>query len=70
MPFARGMQQTASPVDPGPEVARRVRASSVAAVARQLGMAREQIARLAGGLDVREATRALARERLRERGGV
>lgn len=50
--------------DPRPEIARRVRASSVTAVARELGLAREQIARLAGGLDVRPATLALARERL------
>jgi hypothetical protein len=50
--------------DPRPEISRRVRTSSVTAVARELGIAREQIARLAGGLDVRASTLALARERL------
>jgi hypothetical protein len=45
-------------------IAARVRASSVAAVARDLRMPREQIARLAGGLPVRPGTLALARERL------
>jgi hypothetical protein len=50
--------------DPRPEIARRVRASSIHAVSRELGIAREQIARLAGGLDVRDGTLALARERL------
>lgn len=46
------------------EIARRVKASSVSAVSRELGIAREQIARLAGNLSVREGTLALARERL------
>ncbi|MGA2451643.1 MAG: hypothetical protein ABTD50_23550 [Polyangiaceae bacterium] len=57
------MQHTALP-DPRPEIARRVRAASVTAVARDLGIPREQIARLAGGLDVRASTLALARDRL------
>lgn len=48
------------------EIARRVRASTVSAVSRALGMSREQIARLAGGLDVRASTLALVRERLAE----
>ncbi len=48
------------------EVARLVRASTVAAVARELGIPREQIARIAGGLPVRPGTLALARERLAE----
>jgi len=52
--------------DPRPEIARRVRATNITAVSRELGIAREQIARLAGGLDVREATLALARERLHQ----
>jgi hypothetical protein len=46
------------------EVARRVKRSTVTAVARALGMPREQIARIAGGLPVRLGTIALARERL------
>lgn len=60
------MQQVAIDTlcDPRPEIARRVRSSSVAAVSRELGIPREQIARLAGGLDVRPGTLALARERL------
>jgi hypothetical protein len=45
-------------------IADRVRATSVTAVARDLHMPREQIARLAGGLPVRPGTIALARERL------
>jgi hypothetical protein len=53
-------------LDPRTEIARRVRASSVNAVAKQLRISREQIARLAGGLDVRDGTLALARERLAE----
>ena len=50
--------------NPRPEIARRVRATSVHVVARELGIARE--------LPVREATLALARERLAEltRGGT
>lgn len=51
-------------IDPRPEIARRVRASSVTTVARLLGLQREQVARLAGGLPVRASTLALARERL------
>ena len=46
------------------EVARRVRRTSVTAVARALGMPREAVARLAGGLPVRAGTLALARDRL------
>jgi hypothetical protein len=55
---------TVAQPDPRPEIARRVRASSVYAVSRELGIPREQIARLAGFLDVRASTLALARERL------
>jgi hypothetical protein len=45
-------------------IAARVRATSVAAVARDLGMSRESIARVAAGLPVREGTIALLRDRL------
>lgn len=48
-------------------IANRVAASSVAAVARELGLTTEQVARLAGGLPVRPGTEALARERVLER---
>jgi len=61
-------QATSSPPpvlpDPRPAIAARVAASSVSAVARALGIPREQIARLAGGFEVRDGTLALARERL------
>jgi hypothetical protein len=46
------------------EIARRVRASTVTAVALELGIPREQVARLAGGFPVRAGTLSLARERL------
>ncbi len=46
------------------EVARRVRQTNVAKVARDLGMSREQIARIAAGLDVREGTLLVALARL------
>jgi hypothetical protein len=62
------MQDVASPhlsdAELRHEIARRVRATSVSAVARELGIPREQVARLAGGLGTREGTRALARERV------
>ena len=60
------IQKTVSPqdIDPRPLVAARVAVTSVGAVARILGMPRESIARLAGGLPVRPGTLALARERV------
>lgn len=61
---------TASLPDPRPEIARRVGASSVNAVAKALRIPREQIARLAGGLPVRDGTLALARERLATRAAL
>jgi len=54
--------------EPRAEIERLVRATSVAAVSKLLRIPREQIARLAGGLAVREGTIALARERLAHRG--
>jgi hypothetical protein len=57
------MQQSTNEDRTRAEIARRVEASSVFAVAKELGLAREQIARLAGGLQVRQGTLALARER-------
>jgi hypothetical protein len=60
-----GKQNVAShDIDPRPLVAARVAITSVGAVARVLGMPRESIARLAGGLPVRPGTLALARERV------
>jgi hypothetical protein len=58
--------QAVSPqdIDPRPLVAARVAITSVGAVARVLGMPKESIARLAGGLPVRPGTLALARERV------
>jgi hypothetical protein len=52
--------------DPGPVVAARIRISSVAAVARELRLARETVARIAAGLPVRAGTLSLVRERLSE----
>jgi plasmid maintenance system antidote protein VapI len=50
--------------DPGAVVAARVRATSIAAVARDLGLARETVARIAAGFPVREGTVLLLRKRL------
>jgi hypothetical protein len=50
------------------EIARLVGESSVAKVARDLGLGREQVARIAAGLDVREGTLLVAKARL-EAGG-
>jgi hypothetical protein len=46
------------------EVARLVRESNIHTVSQTLGMSREQVAKLAGGLPVRPGTLALAGERL------
>jgi hypothetical protein len=56
--------QTPDAFDPRPAIAARVAATSIQAVSRDLGIPREQIARLAGGFPVRPGTLALARERL------
>lgn len=58
----------ARPIPPDPNVSARVRAlvtkTSIAAVARQLGLAQATVARLAGGLNVTAGTDLLAAARL------
>lgn len=61
---SRRMQFPDTAPDPRPLIALRVATTSIQAVARELGIPREQIARLAGGFPVRPGTLALARERL------